>query len=165
MAQQIGINHEQSCSHNASLQIPKSDSTLHSALLNEISSDGIKHVKPLKSKLLLLLKDIECQINNTFSFTELKAAEKLLLLAKSNLSISATNESLNATPTTKRNIEKQRSFNKPKKKSGKKPKVHYAYPSNKQRTDIEAFLLNTPPTNQETTLGMQKCICSNACMY
>ena len=35
VAQQIGINQEQSCSHNVSLQIPKSDFTLQTTLLNK----------------------------------------------------------------------------------------------------------------------------------
>ena len=73
-------------------------------------------------------------------------------MAKNNLSISATDESLSATPTTKRNIEEQRSFNKSKKRELEKD-YQCAYPSIKQRTDIEAFLLNAQQTNQEATLG------------
>lgn len=139
------------------MQVQKLDHSLQTTLVNEISAHPKVPLDCIKSRVLLLIQDITNQVESSSSVESLKAAEKLLFVARNNLSACVTsinpieplkNESANA------KIEKQRPFKKAKQKS--RSRVRYGYPSRNKQSQIQMLLLGLQAKDQSISI-LGKC--------
>ena len=151
----VQYNHNPQSKHQDATAIPvkKLDYCLQTTLVNEISVAPKIPLDSLKNRILLLIQDITNQVELSSSVEKLKGAEKLLFAAKNNLSACVTSinaaEPVRNEPANKK-IEKQRPFQKIKKKN--KSRVRYGYPSRNKRDKIEILLLGSQAEDQSISI-------------
>lgn len=138
-------------------QVQKLDHALQTTLVNEISVNPKVSIDSLKNKILLLIQDITNQVESSSSVEKLQAAEKLLFVAKNNLSACVTSinqiEPLKSEPANAK-IEKQRPFQKTKQKS--RSRMRYGYPSRNKQSQIKMLLLGLQEKDQSVSI-LGKC--------